>query len=277
MSADVPEPVAPCPVVVSVNIDAESQDAPAAGEAGLLGRYSYGRYGTREGIWRLLRVLRDHSVPATMFLDAGDAARHPKLVAAIRDEGHEIAAQGIAVADASPKGPADRDGLARDKEALAAAAGVEPSGWRATNGLVTADTLQTLVALGYRYDSSFQDDDVPYVFDVGGARLAELPVFDYLTDATFYRGRHGPDRVRKAWMEEFDALYGAGGYIHLTLHSRGDSGSARAVRAHLVGDFLSYVASRPGVRFYRAGELAEALVAGGAPAEPVPDWNLSGR
>jgi hypothetical protein len=36
--------LADCPAVIGINIDIESLDAESSGNAGLFGRYSYGRY-----------------------------------------------------------------------------------------------------------------------------------------------------------------------------------------------------------------------------------------
>jgi peptidoglycan/xylan/chitin deacetylase (PgdA/CDA1 family) len=274
MSGVAPAGIAACPVVVTVNLDVETLDAQAAGAAGLFGRYSYGRYGAREGLWRILNLLADAGVRATFFVSADDAGRHAALLEAILAGGHEIAAQGSPISPKAPKGPGDLASLAKARATIAAACGVAPLGWRTTNGLVTAAMLRALAATGFAYDSSFQDDDLPYAFDAGGVRpLVELPVCDYLTDATFYAGRHTPDRVRKVFAEEFNALHAAGAYVPLTLHTRGDTGTARAIRAQVIADFLADVAGRPGVRFYRADELA-ALVAATALPEPIPDWPL---
>ncbi len=267
--------IADCPVVISVNIDTESLDAAAAGEAGLLGRYSYGRYGAREGLWRLLRVFRDLDVPATMFIEPGDAERHPELIEAIAGEGHELAVLGEAIETSAPRGPATRAELEKARDAFARLTGSPPAGWRSANGLLSPDALMALAELGYRYDSSFQDDDQPYLLDLGGSIFGELPVFDYLTDATFYAPRHTPDRARKAWLEEIEGLHSAGGYVHLTLHARGDIGSARALRAYVVSEILMHVAARPGVAFYRAGELVARMVDSGLPTEQLPAWDYS--
>jgi peptidoglycan/xylan/chitin deacetylase (PgdA/CDA1 family) len=265
--------LAACPVVVTVNMDIEARDAANAGAAGLFGRYSYGRYGLREGLVRLLGAFRGEGVKATFFISGDDAGRHEDAVVEILQEGHEIAAQGAAVDDRQPMGPGELELPERTADTLARICGARPVGWRASNGLITVELLQALARLGYLYDSSFEDDDVPYVTDVGGgAALVELPVFTYMNDATFYGRYHSPSRVRKVWFEEFDAMHAAGSYLNLTLHSRGDSGSARGVRARLVGDFLRHVGRRPGVQFYRAGDLARAWTARPHAVEVLPAW-----
>lgn len=260
-----------CPVAVTVNVDVEWGDIAAAGAAGLFGKYSYGRYGMREGFWRLAEVLRAEGVKATFFVAADDAVRHPDLVEAILAGGHEVAALGKILASPDAKGAGDLGAIATAKDAIQRIAGAAPKGWRSSNGLVSPEALHHLAAEGYLYDSNFENDDRPYLFDDGkGARLVELPVFTYLTDATFYGGFHTPERTRKAWLEEFDALHDAGGYVHLTLNLHGHAGSARQVRANVVAEVLNAIGRRAGTGFLRCDELAGALLAGPAPAEPFP-------
>jgi peptidoglycan/xylan/chitin deacetylase (PgdA/CDA1 family) len=267
--------LAACPVVVTVNVDVEQYDNSIAGKAGLFGRYSYGRYGAREGIWRILEVLKVEGVKATFFVVPSDAERHPTLVEAILSGDHEVAAQDRVVDPEKPAEAGRLELLGRARDTLKRLAGPAPKGWRSGNGLVSPEMLPELARLGFLYDSSFQDDDRPYVMDDGkGKRLVELPVFEYLMDATFYAGRHGQDRVRKAWFEEFAAMYEDGCYVNLTLHSRGDTGSARAVRARVVADFLNHVGKQPGVAFARADALAEAMLSAKGASEPFPAGKL---
>jgi peptidoglycan/xylan/chitin deacetylase (PgdA/CDA1 family) len=261
--------IATCPVMVGINVDIDAVDAANAGEAGVFGRYSYGRYGAREGIWHLLHALADNGAHATFFVIPEDLERHPRVLAAILDGGHELAVRGLVRERAGA--PETLDRLAADRDALQRIAGVRPQGWRALNGIATAATLPALAAAGYAYDSSAQDDDNPYVMAApGGAALVELPVFDYLTDSLFFAQRHSDARAAKAWREEADAQYCAGGYVNLTLHTRGDSGSGRPPRARRVGEFLRELGRRPGVAFYRADQLAAAWRAAHPATEPYP-------
>ncbi|MBV7486871.1 polysaccharide deacetylase family protein [Bordetella sp. BOR01] len=260
--------LAACPVVVGINVDVAAIDVQEAGSAGLFGRYSYGRYGARVGIWRLLDALAENEAKATFFVMPSEIGKHPHVLQAMLDGGHEVAVRGYVRARAGE--PETLDQLGRDRETLQRLTGNAPRGWRAANGLVTQATLPALAALGYAYDSSAQDDDAPYVMGSGGAVLVELPVFDYLTDAKFYTHRHTDVRVARAWAEEADAQYCAGGYVNLTLHTRGDVGSSRLPRVRMVADFLRDLAQRPGVAFYRAGDLAQAWRAAHSVVEPFP-------
>jgi len=244
-------------VVVTVNLDAEAVDLHEARKENLYGRYSYGRYGMRAGVWRLLDVLRAQDVQATFFVPALDAENNPQVVEAIAADAHEIAARGYAFEDHSKLGVQERATLQRAHDALTKVTGVAPVGWRAPLGLVTHDTLGYLADLGYLYDSSFQDDDYPYVVQVAsGRQIVELPSFQFFEDSTLYNPRHSHIRLLKIWKEEFDAVYSEGHFVNLTLHPRGDYGSGRTVRARIVDDFLTYVRRHPGVYFATCREMA---------------------
>jgi peptidoglycan/xylan/chitin deacetylase (PgdA/CDA1 family) len=244
------------PLTVGVNVDIEWIEAGRAGAAGLYGRYSYGRYGAREGIWRLLDMFKVEGVNVTFFISADDAGRHQGLLDAIQADGHELALLSRMTASAEDQENIGFQTMVEERDALAKLVGHQPKGWRAVDGLLRVQTLRDLAQLGYLYDSSAQDDDWPYVMSEPGAELIELPTFEYLTDATFYASYHTHERVRKVWREEFQAIYAEGGYIPLTLHTRGDHGSGRAERARVVAEFLNYAARFPGVSVMRCDELA---------------------
>ncbi|MCG6122500.1 MAG: hypothetical protein MEP57_07310, partial [Microvirga sp.] len=63
----------------------------------------------------------------------------------------------------------------------------------------------------------------------------------------------------------------AGGYIHLTLHTRGDTGSARAVRAAVVDRLLASAAADPGMALTTIENLCASVLSNASP-EPIPDW-----
>ena len=52
-------------------------------------------YGSRAGLWRLLRLFEDRKLPLTVFGVAQALARHPEAVAAFQELGHEIACHGL--------------------------------------------------------------------------------------------------------------------------------------------------------------------------------------
>jgi peptidoglycan/xylan/chitin deacetylase (PgdA/CDA1 family) len=260
-----------CAVTVTINFDAESVDLHEVERENLYGRFSYGRYGMRAGIWRLLAVLQEHGMRATVFVPGLDAENNGRALEAVLAAGHEVAARGYAFEDHSKLGAKERETLERAHEVLKKLTGRAPAGWRAPQGLLSPETLTHLTELGYAYDSSFQDDDLPYVMKCRNERrIVELPQFQFLDDSTLYASRHAHDRVLKTWCEEFNAIYEHGLYVNLTLHARGDYGSGRASRARVVDEFLRVVRRASGVSFMTCQELASSWSANHAEAEPAP-------
>lgn len=248
--------------VVTVNFDGESVERRSMPEGPLWGRYSYGRYGAQVGVHRLLGVLHRFEVRATFFIPGWDAEHYPETMEAIANHGHEVAGHGYAHEDFSALSVDEQVAvLERSEEALARVFGVRPKGWRAPDGLMSSETRALLIARGYRYDSSFCDDDVPYVVeDAQGRCLVELPVFATASDRPYYQARRPPSVVEAAWREELQAVYEAGGLFNLTLHPRGDYGSGRAVRLRPVEAILQELREYPRLWLTTCGELSDWML-----------------
>ncbi len=260
-----------CAVFVSINFDAEAFDLKSTTEDRLFGRFSYGRYGVRAGLPRMLAMLGRRGIAATVFVTANDATRHADALCAIRDAGHEIASRGADLAALPSLGERERDSLLQARDTLARITGTAPKGFRAAGGELGASSLRYLTELGFTYDSSFQDDDHPYVFaPTASSRLAELPTVSALDDSLVFSARHTHARVMKIWREEFDSLYRERCLVPFTLHLRGDVGTTRAARIAALEELLVEIASRPGVRFMTGAALAELTLASGMPAEGDP-------
>jgi len=260
-----------CVVFVSVNFDAEAFDLKTASADRLFGRFSYGRYGVRAGLPRLLALLGRRGIAATVFITASDATRHPDAVRATRDAGHEIASRGADLTPLATLGDKERDALLAGREAIARIAGEAPEGFRAPGGELSPRTLPLLAELGFAYDSSFQDDDFPYLFaPTPGTRIAEIPTVHALDDSLPFSARHTHARVMKIWREEFDALHREGCLVPLTVHLRGDIGSTRAARIAVLDELLGHMAAQPGVRFMTGAQIAAHALAGGLAAEGDP-------
>lgn len=259
-----------CNVFLSVNFDAEAYDLKSTTEDRLFGRFSYGRYGVRAGLPRLLKLLERRGIAATVFVTASDAVRHAAAVRALRDAGHEIASRGADFTPLPLLKERERDALAQARDTLARITGEAPRGFRAPAGELGPQSLRLLAELGFAYDSSFQDDDRPYVFaPTPSTRIAEIPTVQALDDSLPFSARHTHARVVKIWREEFDALYREGCLVPLTVHLRGDIGFTRAARIAALEELLAYMANRPGVRFMTGAELAAAALESGA-TEPDP-------
>ncbi|NUN49760.1 MAG: polysaccharide deacetylase family protein, partial [Candidatus Brocadiae bacterium] len=142
------------------------------------------RDGIRAGIGTLMEILGKRGVSATWFTLGTVADLLPSELRGIVQAGHEIASHGHAHDDVDALGPEGfgKD-LARAEEALHAACGVRPRGYRSPKwsaGRAGPWYFETLARRGYVYDSSL--NPVPFLGTRGMrhdahriAGVAELP------------------------------------------------------------------------------------------------------
>lgn len=242
---------------VSVNLHGTSVERRIVSGDRLVGRYAYGKY-LVNGTERLLTLLEKHKIPATFFVPVREAVLHPTLIDEIVKSGHEIAANGYELEDHSKLGAGEREVVKRTFEAMSSRLGKSVAGWRAPDGLVSERTVGLLADVGFSYDSSFQDDDHPYIVtDCGKPNFVEVPQNQMLMDQTLFAVRQTHDRVLKNWTEEFDGLQSEGCYGCLTLHPRPDYGVGRPSRVLMVDRFFDHLKRvRGAVDFKTCGEVA---------------------
>lgn len=236
-----------------------------------------GGYSARRGVPRMLDIFERHGIPATFFVPAFDAGNHPDIVREIVRRGHEIGAHGYL--HERWEIPADEEEplLRMAHDTLVDVTGLAPKGWRSPGGMKSADTLKVLRELGYIYDSSDKDYDLPYPAIVGGeqsSEMIELPNNTSSLDDTYLyvEGAATPDEVLQLWLEEFDAIYHEGGYFMLTFHPRAGFGSGIPARASVIERLIPAIRRYSGVEFMRLGDLAEWWLERSASMTSQPIW-----
>jgi peptidoglycan/xylan/chitin deacetylase (PgdA/CDA1 family) len=251
--------------LITVNVHGVGPEAAEHPEEDLFGKLAHGRYTYRVGLARLLDKLRDLDLRATFFWPVFEAERCPALLEACLADGHEVASHGHAFEDHAGLGAREADLLAAAHETLTRLTGVAPIGFRSPTGSLSDATIGLLAGLGYRYDSSFVDDDAPYSLAAdGGPGMVELPWSEGLSDATHFRRRLTQGRAEAFFLEEFEALIGVDGYACLTLHPRADIGVGRAARLVMLERLLGQFREKHGVVFSRCCDLVAKLSANGS-------------
>ncbi|WP_267274902.1 polysaccharide deacetylase family protein [Arthrobacter sp. CDRTa11] len=137
-------------------------------------------YGSRAGIWRLLRILRKHDVRATAFCCAMALQLNPEIGAALVRDGHEIADHGYQWD--THTGLTDEEEarlVASSCESIKAATGREPTTWYSRDGLKPG-TRRLLADEGFAYESNSFNDDLPHWGS--GPENPRLPVLPYAGD-----------------------------------------------------------------------------------------------
>lgn len=230
-------------------------------------------YGSRAGLWRLLRLFESRKLPLTVFGVSMALQRHPEATAAFIELGHEIACHGLRWIsyqdiDAATERAHMREAIAIIKTLT----GTMPLGWY--TGRDSPNTRQLLVEQGgFRYDSDYYGDDlpfwqtvactgedgvsttrphliVPYTLDSNDMRFAAAQgfnsgtqFFDYLKDAFDVLYEEGdPDGLNRPKM------------LSVGLHCRI---AGRPARAAALARFLDYVQGHDDVWITRRIDIAE--------------------
>ena len=206
-------------------------------------------YGSRAGVWRILRLFRERRLPLTVFGVAMALARQPAVVDAFVADGHEIASHGwrwVSYQDVPEA--IEREHMARAVETIARLAGRPPEGWY--TGRDSANTRRLVAEHGgFVYSADSYADDLPYYAPVRTA-AGEVPllIVPYTLDA---------NDMRFATAQGFNT--GRQFYTYLKdtfdlLRTEGDPAGANAPKMMSVG-LHCRLAGRPG----RAAALARFL------------------
>jgi putative urate catabolism protein len=216
-------------------------------------------YGSRAGVWRVLKLFERHGIPLTVFAVAMAAERHPDLIRAMHEAGHEICSHGYRWIDYQYMDKAEEAAhLQKAIEILTSITGERPSGWyTGRTGPNTRDVV--MEEGGFLYDSDAYDDDLPYW--VNGPHKPHL-VIPYTLDSNDMRfatqqGFNCGEQFFQYLKDAFDVLYEEGEsapkMLSIGLHCRliGRPGRLASLQR-----FIEYVAARDNVWFCRRVDIA---------------------
>jgi peptidoglycan-N-acetylglucosamine deacetylase len=216
-----------CAVALSFDSDHDTNELRDGGTS--IGRLSWGQYGNRVGVPRILEILRREAISASFFVPAVAAKLYPDEQRRVIAEGHEIGLHGwIHELNSVLPEAAERDLHFRAADALEAITGKRPVGMRTPSWDFSLSTLKIQRELGLLYDSSLMADDDPYelVEDGQSTGIVELPVEWIRDDAPYFNmNRHQalrpytpPPAVLDIFIREFDRAHADGGLFLLTMH-----------------------------------------------------------
>jgi allantoinase len=220
---------------------------------------SFFEYGSRVGVWRILRILEEYRVPATFFACARALERNPVVARAIVGSGHEVCGHGFGWEEYHSSGrEEERESIQRAVKSLARTTGQKPAGWF-TRYACSPNTRELLVEHGgFLYDSLAMNDDLPYYVRVSGKPWLVVPYSFEVNDARFWRGGLNSIASFEEYMRcAFDCLCGEGATVpkmmSIGLHCRI---AGTPARSRALVNFLDYARSRPDVWFARRVDVA---------------------
>ena len=240
----------------SINRNPESTKLPSL--------MSMREYGPSVGAPRILDLLDLYGIKASFYVPGYIAETHVPLMEDILKRGHELAHHGYMH---EPPATLTRDEeeqvLDRGIKVLQRISGEAPKGYRSPSWELSEHSLGLLADRGFLYDTSLMGDDIPYMVDVGGRRLVEVPIHWELDDAPYFvyvpsEGRRNvqasPEHVYEVWSTAFEGLYHYGRSFVLTMHP---FVIGRPGRLRMLERLIRYMREFPGVRFMRAVDLAQ--------------------
>ena len=175
-------------------------------------------YGSRAGVWRLLREFERRGLPLTVFGVAMALQRNPDVVQAVLEAGHEIACHGwrwIHYQDMEEVEERRHIEIAT-KIVRDLTAGAWPLGWY--TGRDSPNTKRLVADHGgFEYDSDYYGDDLPFWMPVqksDGSTLQRL-IVPYTLDTNDMRfasaqGFNSGDQFFAYLRDAFDVLYAEG-------------------------------------------------------------------
>jgi len=216
-----------CAVALSFDSDHETNELRDGGQS--IGKLSQGQYGNRQGVPRILDLLRAHDAKASFYVPAVVALLYPDEQRRVIAEGHEVGIHGWIHERNSALPPADeRELQMRSADTLERVCGVRPVGIRTPSWDFSPHTLAITREMGLSYDSSLMADVDCYelVLDGEPTGVVELPVEWIRDDAVYFnmnrfaglRPYTPPSDVYDIFRREFDAAYREGGIFQLTMH-----------------------------------------------------------
>ena len=171
--------------------------------------HSWREYGNRVGAWRLKELFDEFAIPATVLVNSAIYDECPRLIAAFRARGDEIAAHGRTNSERqSELDPAAEARLiAEATRTIAGHEGKHPNGWLAPWIAETPITPDLVHEAGYRYILDWCCDDQPIWLKTRGGRLLAVPYPQELNDSSTIIGRQASAReFADMIIDQFDEL-----------------------------------------------------------------------
>lgn len=233
-------------------------------------------YGSRAGVWRLLREFETRALPLTVFAVAMALERHPELATELVRLDHEIACHGLRWIHYQDIDEAtEREHMQQALGIITRLTGRTPFGWY--TGRDSPNTRRLVVEQGeLLYDSDYYGDDLPLWMPVktsNGEDRVHL-VIPYTLDVNDMRfattqGFNSGEQFYEYLRDSFDVLYAEGAdtpkMMSVGLHCRlvGRPGRFRALQR-----FLDYVQTHDKVWICRRIDIARHWIDRHPPQTP---------
>jgi peptidoglycan/xylan/chitin deacetylase (PgdA/CDA1 family) len=225
-----------CAVALSFDSDHETNELRDGGLS--IGRLSWGQYGARVGVPRILALLKKYNVRASFYVPAVAALLHEDEQRCVTAAGHEIGLHGwIHELNSALSYKEERELMLRSADTLEKITGLRPVGMRTPSWDFSPHTLR------------IDEDCYELLLDDNPSGIIEVPVEWIRDDAAYFlmnrfealRPYTPPSDVLDIFRREFDGACDTGGLFQLTMHPH--IITARS-RIWILEEIIRYAASK---------------------------------
>jgi peptidoglycan/xylan/chitin deacetylase (PgdA/CDA1 family) len=224
---------------------------------------SWGAYGVKRGIYRIIDALARQRAKASVMTNAIIAERAPQTVRAVAAAGHEVLSHSYAmdVVPALLSIDEEKQNIARCTALLEKASGKPVRGWLSPRGTSRAETPELLAGAGYSWYGDVFDDDLPYVLTYGNRKIVAIPLGTDVNDMPFMKYGNPPKLMLESFNENLSvararkkelAIIDVTLHAHIFGHPRGAWYFEQIVRA---------AAKSPDVWIGTRAEIADHVLA----------------
>ena len=180
---------------------------------------TWGHYGSRNGVWRLLKILNENKVPSTFVSNAHSMEIAPAAVEHMLKTGHEIAAhsytQDALMAYLSPD--EEKAIIGKCIDVFKKLTGAPPKGWLSPVLAPTAETERLIAEAGFLWYGDYNNIDLPFVVNTKGGPLVAFPHTDFADHRVL---RANPRDWFEVYKDTFDYLYAnePNSLLNVTVH-----------------------------------------------------------
>ncbi len=215
-------------------------------------------YGSRVGVWRIMRILDKYKVTCTIFACALALERNPAVVQAFIRHGYDMVGHGYRwIPHYGMSEEQEREQIRKARQSIERTTGQRIVGWF-TRPLQTPNTRRLLSEEGFLYDTGCFNDDLPYFEQIGDKRFLVVPYSLDQNDIRYWKNQMFTSNDFFEYVRDtFDTLYEEGAtspkMMSVGLHCRviGKPG-----RAQGLDRFLAHVRKFPDVWIANRNDIA---------------------
>ena len=192
-----------------------------------LRHYTLRDYGNRVGIFRVMKVLDELGIKASVAINSKIAERYPLLIEEVSRRDWEIIAHGVDMGVLHHGGldeAEERKLVRRSLKTLREASGQKITGWLSPAKSESANTLDLVAGEGIEYVCDWINDDMPYPLKTKHGPIHAMPHSHEIDDQTIMlQNHHSEDDFVAQVCDQFDVLYAesereGGRIMALTIH-----------------------------------------------------------